>query len=198
MISIIILGIIIGYASLTLKRIKGDERLASNLKSIESAAQRGVALVKQLLVFARKQERILRVVSVNNVIMDIYKMIAETFPKVISINCDLSSDSQLVYGDETELHQAILNLSVNARDAMIDRNDGVPRGGILSIGTSTVDGESVRSAHSSAISRRYVRLMVSDTGKGMDEATQKRVFEPFFTTKERGKAPASGCRQSTE
>ncbi len=187
-----ILGIIIGYAGLIQQALKDDKKLSRNVQSIESASQRGVNLVRQLLTFARKQERILQPVSVNEVVTDIYRMISETFPKVISVRFNANRESLLVYGDQTEIHQAVLNLCVNARDAMMNRADGKRSGGTLMLSTGVVLGIEIKPKHPSATDEEYIRVTVSDTGIGMDEATQARVFEPFFTTKEIGKGTGLG------
>lgn len=187
-----ILGIIIGYASLVLRSAKEDKVLARNIQSIESAAQRGVGLVRQLLMFARKQERVLQMLDINNLVAEVYRMINETFPRVISVSLVLSKESLMVYGDQTELHQAVLNLCVNARDAMMDRSDGRLPGGALVIGTSVAKGSDVRTSNAAVASEDYARISVSDTGIGMDDATKQRIFEPFFTTKERGKGTGLG------
>ncbi len=187
-----ILGIIIGYAGLSKKTFKKDERLFGNMESIESAAQRGVGLVRQLLMFARKQERSLHALNVNDVVADAYKMISETFPRVISVKLELTDTPLLILGDQTEIHQAVLNLCVNARDAMMDRPDGELSGGILTISTAPAEGKEIRARHPSASGDRYIRISVTDTGVGMDEVTRARIFEPFFTTKERGKGTGLG------
>ncbi len=187
-----ILGIILGYATLTIRSVKEDKALTRNLQSIESAAQRGVGLVRQLLMFARKQERSLQMVVINDLVADLQEMISETFPRVISVRLKLAKEDLLVYGDQTEIHQAVLNLCVNARDAMMDRPDGSLSGGTLTISTALEKGSDVRRRHSSALDEDYVSISVSDTGVGMDESTQARIFEPFFTTKERGKGTGLG------
>lgn len=187
-----ILGIIIGYSSLVLRSAKGNKALIRNIKSIESAAQRGVGLVRQLLMFARKQERVLQTLDVNNLVADVYKMISETFPKVISIKFVRSTEPVIVRGDQTEIHQAVLNLCVNARDAMMDSPGMKLSGGSLVISTSIARGQDVREGHSDAASEAYVSISVSDTGAGMDDATKERIFEPFFTTKEKGKGTGLG------
>ncbi len=124
-----ILGIIVGYAGLVKKSVEADARLARSIDTIEAAAKRGVGLVRQLLTFARKEERVIRSVGVNDVVVDTFKLIQETFPRAISMKLALSEDTLITVGDQTELHQAMLNLCVNARDAMMNRTDGKPVGG---------------------------------------------------------------------
>lgn len=187
-----LLGIIIGYADLTLRSLEKDKALVRNLRSIESAADRGVGLVRQLLMFARKQERVLQTLNINAIVRDLYKMIEETFPKVISINISTGNTELLVHCDQTEIHQSVLNLCVNARDAMMYRPAGVMAGGTLTISTGLEKGIDVRERQQTARAEAYARISVSDTGIGFSEETRKRMFEPFFTTKERGKGTGLG------
>lgn len=187
-----ILGIIIGYTSLSLKSIRRDTPLARNISTIEKAAQRGVGLVRQLLLFARKQERFLQTVDMRGIVSDTYKMIKETFPRVISIDLRAAETELPVHCDSNEIHQGILNLCVNARDAMMARPDGDRSGGTLTIGTGLAGGDKIRSVHPEAMADSYVEVIVRDTGIGMDEDTKSRIFEPFYTTKERGKGTGLG------
>ncbi len=187
-----ILGIIVGYTSLSLKSVEADKVLTRNLLSIEKAAQSGVGLVRQLLLFARKQERETQSIDVNTIVSDVYRMIKETFPKVISIHLHQGGRELSVDCDQTEVHQAVLNLCVNARDAMMERGDGRLAGGTLTIATSSVQIDKVRPKQPGADRGRYVKISVADTGIGMDEETKSRIFEPFFTTKEKGKGTGLG------
>jgi two-component system cell cycle sensor histidine kinase/response regulator CckA len=187
-----ILGIILGFASLAKKSMKENGNVSKNLEMIEDAAQRGVGLIRQLLIFARKQEKVAEVLNLNELIRDVHKLISETFPKVISIELNLSKDTLLMKGDRTEIHQAILNLCVNARDAMMDSMRGNLSGGTLKIATALVRREVVRELFPTSTEEQYIRIIVEDTGIGMDERTLSHVFEPFFTTKEKGKGTGLG------
>lgn len=187
-----LLGIIIGYATLTLRSAKEDKILERNVHSIESAAERGVGLVRQLLMFARKQERVLQTLDVTSIVNDVYKMVKETFPKVISMKMSAADGELLVNCDQTEIHQAVLNLCVNARDAMMDRPAGVLAGGTLTISSRLEKGSDVQQRHPMAQADTYALISVSDTGVGFGEDTKQRIFEPFFTTKERGKGTGLG------
>ena len=187
-----ILGIIMGYASLTLRSLKEDDRLTANIRSIESAAQRGVDVVRQLLMFARKQERVVQLLDVNEIVADVFTMTKETFPKMISVKLMAGDGIMVVLGDQTEIHQAVLNLCVNARDAMIAGSHGKLPGGTLTLGTSLVPGAELKLRQPLALAEAYVRIEVSDTGTGMDDQTRARIFEPFFTTKEKGKGTGLG------
>lgn len=187
-----ILGIIVGYTGLIKMSVGDDVNLVRSVDAIEVAAKRGIEVVRQLLTFARKEERVAQSVDVNDVVADTFKLILETFPKSISISAALSERKLTMVGDPTELHQAILNLCVNARDAMISRTDHKLSGGKLEIATGIVKGDVLRRKFPQAGYDEYVEVRVSDTGSGMDEATISRIFEPFFTTKERGKGTGLG------
>jgi two-component system cell cycle sensor histidine kinase/response regulator CckA len=117
--------------------------------------------------------------------MEIMAMILETFPKVITYSQNFDKTVHYINADRSQLHQALLNLCVNARDAM-------PKGGVLSINTHMVSVASLRNQHPDAAASGYVCIEVSDTGEGMNEETQKRIFEPFFTTKGIGKGTGLG------
>ncbi|MBU1423409.1 MAG: response regulator [Bacteroidetes bacterium] len=180
-----ILSIILGYADL-LERAKLDpEKISQSIDAITKATQRGASLVKQFLTFARKTETIFESVHLNDIITEIENIMQETFPKTIVVSTELQKDLPAITADATQIHQALLNLSVNARDAM-------PKGGTLSISTKTVSGETLSLRHPKAEAREYVGVQVSDTGTGMDEATLQKIFEPFFTTKEIGKGTGLG------
>ena len=124
-------------------------------------------------------------VIVPELVRELISMLERTFPKVISFRSEFEKDLPVINADHTQIHQALLNLCVNARDAM-------PRGGEILIRLSTLSPEGVASRFTEAENYRYVCLQVSDTGTGMDEATKKRVFDPFFTTKETGKGTGLG------
>jgi PAS domain S-box-containing protein len=180
-----ILGIILGHSTL-LERIQTDPvKFSQSLEAIQKATQRGASLVKQLLTFARKTETILESVNVNEVINEITKLLTQTLPKTIVVETHLASDLPSIIADATQIHQVILNLCVNARDAM-------PRGGMLTIATIVADGALINSRYPTATARNYVCITVADTGIGMDETTKERIFEPFFTTKGVGKGTGLG------
>ena len=180
-----ILGIILGHSSL-LERLREDANMHSvSVAAITKATQRGASLVKQLMLFARKAEPLLESVKVNNIIGELTKLLQETFPKTVSISTALQRDLPSIIADSSQIHQVLLNLLVNARDAM-------PKGGTISITTSIVEGETVSSRFAKAAARQYVKVEIADTGIGMDEATRQRIFEPFFTTKGPGKGTGLG------
>lgn len=187
-----ILTIINGYTSVLRRTVVDDVQGSAYLDSVASATGRATGLVRQLLMFARKQDRILGYVEVNDVVKELLKLIKETFPKQITIEVSLCKDRTTIYGDHSEMHQLLLNLCVNARDAMMEQAEVRVAGGVLSIKTEAVMLDSVRERFPQATESEYVRLSVSDTGTGMDEATQRRIFEPFFTTKPEGKGTGLG------
>ncbi|HUL44600.1 MAG TPA: PAS domain S-box protein [Bacteroidota bacterium] len=188
-----ILGIILGYAGLLENRAL-DSRLAiQSVETIKRAVQRGADLVRQLLTFARKSEPAFTRVNVNEIVTELSKMLSQTLPKTITIATDLGESVPPIIADETQLHQALLNLSLNARDAMTDDLPDSPNTGTLTLASRVVSDEVVRKRfpdHDRV--DEYVAVSVSDTGRGMDEATLNRVFEPFFTTKGLGKGTGLG------
>ncbi|MEW5798306.1 MAG: PAS domain S-box protein [Bacteroidota bacterium] len=171
-----ILGIILGHASV-LERVQHDRtKVEQSTKAITTATKRGASLVKQLLTFARKTESVFEPLDVNIIIKELSKMLYETFPRTIAIVPQLDSTIPSIIADATQIHQVLLNLCVNARDAM-------PKGGTLTLTTSCVTSEQLMKRFPQATTRQYVELTVSDTGIGMDNQTLSRIFEPFFTTK---------------
>ena len=173
-----ILGIIMGHASLLGEVAADPVKLQRSAGAIEKAANRGASLVRQILTFARKANAVYEQVRLNDIASELGRMLEETFPRTIAISLSLAPDLPPVDGDRTQLHQTLLNLCVNARDAM-------PSGGTLSITTERI-------RRPGAGNEWYARLTVADTGSGMDEATKSRIFEPFFTTKEPGRGTGLG------
>lgn len=180
-----ILGIILGYAELLKRRGPDPERFETGMKAIIDSGARGKILVNQLLMFARKTEITFTSVQVNQIISEIAKVLEETFPRTIKISTELLTGLPHITADANQIHQVLLNICVNARDAM-------PRGGALSISTSTVSNDSLIARHPEAAASQYVEMQVSDTGIGMDETTRIRIFDPFFTTKDVGKGSGLG------
>jgi PAS domain S-box-containing protein len=180
-----ILSIIIGHATMIQRLHRESDKIADSIKMITTAAQRGAALVRQLLTFARKSDVILQRISLNDLIKEVVSLTRETFPKTVTVSMKLADKLSTILADSTQIHQVFLNLCVNARDAM-------PNGGNLSLSTRLITGEKVHARFPEAKASEYVLIEVSDTGTGMDEATQNRIFEPFFTTKEPGKGTGLG------
>ncbi len=180
-----ILGIILGYTSLIEQESSKQQITPKNLEIIRKAVERGAALVRQILTFARKTDFQLATINMNTVIAELYQMIYETFPRTIDIRTELDPNVLPIIADQTQLHQALLNLSVNAKDAM-------PQGGILTFKTSMISGTELQNKFSQASAKQYVVIEVSDSGCGIPEHNIKNIFEPFFTTKERGKGTGLG------
>jgi PAS domain S-box-containing protein len=163
-----------------------DEKEKKFLSTIEVSAKRAADMVKQVLAFARGQEGDLVVLQVKHVIKDMEKIMRETFPRSINLDIFIAPNLPTIKGDATQLHQVILNLCVNARDAM-------PDGGSLSIKAepkqlSEADAAKILNAKAGS----YVCLTVTDTGTGMPPEVIERIYEPFFTTKELGKGTGLG------
>jgi two-component system, cell cycle sensor histidine kinase and response regulator CckA len=171
-----LLNIISAHVAVLAREDVASDKRTVSVHSIEKAVERGTAVVKQLLTFARKTEISFEPTEANAVVNEVASMLRETFPKEIKVATKLRDELPLIHADPNQLHQALLNLAVNARDAM-------PQGGVLTLGTDLVTGETLRRKFPEASGRRYVELCVADTGKGMDDETRRRIFEPFFTTK---------------
>jgi len=180
-----ILGIVLGHLALLERTRNNDAQFEESIFSINKAVERGASLVRQILTFARKAETQLEPVNINSVIKELAKMIEETFPKTIAVTLQLDKTIPVVSMDPTQLHQTMLNLCVNARDAM----EGT---GTLTIATHLVLGRDVSSRFPKASASHYVQVSAVDTGSGMDEMTKQRIFEPFFTTKGEGKGTGLG------
>jgi two-component system cell cycle sensor histidine kinase/response regulator CckA len=171
---------IFGYSDLLLERYGDDAFLARNLTGIKEAGQRAAALTKQLLAFARRQPMESRVMGLNPVISELEKMLQRLLGEDIQLVTQLHPELGKVKIDPGQIEQVIVNLAVNARHAM-------PTGGRLTLRTLSLEVRDGGPApHANVPPGSYVLLTVTDTGSGMDAATQARVFEPFFSTKGEG------------
>lgn len=180
-----ILGIILGYTSMLESRRTDPAKHAQSVSVISETVARGAALVQQILTFARKAEVEFEHLNIPDLLGELIGMLKETFPRTITFREQYATDLPRIVGDRTQLHQALLNLCVNARDAM-------PEGGSIGIEARLLSHEEVHRRFSAASDKAYLCIKVSDTGVGMDEATRLRVFDPFFTTKEKGKGTGLG------
>jgi PAS domain S-box-containing protein len=180
-----LLNVILGYASVLKEQPVNPSLVAANVDVIKETVNRGGALVRQLLALARKTETKFERVQLNGLLEGLHALLQETFPKTIEVKLQLESDLPPLQGDPNQLHQAMLNLCLNARDAM-------PDGGMLKVKTTTVPGADLRARFQEARDVQYVQLSVADTGLGIDEATKPRIFEPFFTTKPQGQGTGLG------
>lgn len=180
-----ILGIIMAHSFMIKKFASDTEKLGNSIDAINNASIRGASLVKQLLTFARKTPSLFQSIVITDIISEITKLLSETFPKIIEISTELDPNIPPINADATQIHQVLLNLCVNARDAM-------PQGGKLRITASIAHSETLSTKFPNTLSKKYIKLGISDTGIGMDEKTKQKIFEPFFTTKDVNKGTGLG------
>ncbi len=181
-----LLTVISGYSDMLLSSLAGDEAKCAQVEEIRQAGERAAALTQQLLAFSRKQIIQPRPLQLNSVIADTEKMLRRLIGEDVELLTLLDPSLGTVMADPGQIGQILLNLAVNARDAM-------PEGGQLVIETGNVRADATyRAGHADAASGPTVLLTVSDTGTGMDEETQRHLFEPFFTTKEKGHGTGLG------
>ncbi len=181
-----ILTAITGYADLLLEDLGATDPRRQDADEIHKAADRAAGLTRQLLAFSRQQVLQPTVLEVNKLVSDLEKMLRRLLGEDVALTTQLAPTTGRVKADPGQLEQVIMNLAVNARDAM-------PNGGKLTLETGNVDlDESYATDHYPARAGPFVMLAVSDTGTGMSEATQAHMFEPFFTTKEKGKGTGLG------
>ena len=181
-----ILSAILSYAAFVLEALREDDPVREDVVEIRDAGERAAALTRQLLAFSRHQVLEVTVLDLNEIVHGVERMLRRTLGEDIQLRLVMEEHLGRVSSDRGQIEQVILNLVVNARDAM-------PRGGRLTIETANVDFSDVQAAERlGARAGPHVMLSVSDTGIGMDKETQARVFEPFFTTKERGKGTGLG------
>jgi signal transduction histidine kinase len=180
-----LLTVILGFSDLILADA-AEAPAHAPVEQIKAAAERAAALTHQLLAFSRKQVLQPRVLNLNTVVTDMEKMLRRLLGEDIELTTVLSRDLAPIMADATQLEQVIMNLAVNARDAM-------PEGGRLTIETANVTlGEEYCREHVEVQPGKYAMLAMTDTGHGMDAETRERIFEPFFTTKESGKGTGLG------
>jgi len=180
-----LLTTILGYSELILLSRPDDPNLREEIGEIRKASERAASLTRQLLAFSRKQVIEPRVLDVNALVAESSRMLRRIIGEDISLVTDLSPGIESVRADPVQLEQVIVNLAVNARDAM-------PEGGRLALTTRAVRLDAPLPGRTGPGPGAWVKISVSDTGVGMDGATQERIFEPFFTTKEKGKGTGLG------
>ncbi len=181
-----LLGVIIGYSEILELKLGPDDPLRSKADQIKEAGKRAAALTRQLLAFSRKQVLEPKVLDLNTIVADTLGMLQRLIGEDIELVADVARELGRVKADRGQIEQVIMNLAVNARDAM-------PCGGKLTISTANVQIDAAfRRQHPGAVVGPCVMMSVTDTGCGMDEETQSHVFEPFFTTKAEGKGTGLG------
>ncbi len=181
-----LLGGILGYSSLLLSKLPSEDVNHRYVELIEKASRKAAELTNRLLGFARQGKCEVKPVDINRAIQGVVELLSASIDKNIEIKADLCKDNPFTKGDPNQLEQVLINLCVNARDAM-------PDGGELSIGSRLVHlDEEFVSKHLGSIPGDYVRISVSDSGMGMDEETKAKIFDPFFTTKGQGEGTGLG------
>jgi two-component system cell cycle sensor histidine kinase/response regulator CckA len=181
-----LLTVIQGYCDLMAEEIPAGSSLQEELGQIQQASQRAAALTRQLLAFSRKQILSPAVFGLNQLVVDVCRMLNRVIGEDITLITTLEPELCAVIADPGQIEQVIMNLILNARDAM-------PTGGTLIVETSNVElGQNHMAAHPNSPMGQCVLLTVTDTGNGMDDLTQARIFEPFFTTKAAAKGTGLG------
>jgi PAS domain S-box-containing protein len=179
------LSVILSYGSLLMEQLPRESDLWTQVHEIFTAGERAAALTQQLLAFSRRQVLEPRVLDPNEIIGGMREMTRRLLGEDVELVYSLGDGIKKIAVDPTQMEQVVMNLAVNARDAM-------PRGGTLRISTANVTFDTARSHASDLAPGDYVRLTVSDSGVGMDPSIVNRIFEPFYTTKEKGKGTGLG------
>jgi nitrogen-specific signal transduction histidine kinase len=181
-----LLTVIRGYSQLSLSEVRDGDPLKRNIEEVQRAAERAMDLTRQLLAFSRRQVMDMKVLDLNAIIKDLSRMLRYIIGEDIELITALAENLGRVKTDPGQIEQVILNLVVNARDAMSN-------GGTLTIETSNVElDEDYARTHIQVTPNRYIRFSVSDTGCGMTPEVMERIFEPLFTTKGKGKGTGLG------
>jgi len=181
-----VLSVILSYGEILLDEMAADDPKHADMAVMVGAAQRAATLTRQLLAFSRRHVIEANVVDLNTAVRGVDKMLHRIIGEDIDLRTTLEPRPLSVRADTSQLEQVIMNLTVNARDAM-------PKGGTIAIETASVElNERDAAEHPGLVPGTFIRLRVRDTGIGMDAATQKRVFEPFFTTKDVGRGTGLG------
>ena len=180
-----LLGVVLGHAALLAQGPAEPERVARAAEALRLAGERGSSLVQHVLTFARRTDGRFEVADAWAIVAEVERLLRDILPKTIVLEIAEDPGRALVWADRGQLQQVLLNLCLNARDAM-------PAGGRLSLRVARVPGSRVRERLPEAAASDYVELSVTDTGSGMSEDTRRRAFEPFFTTKPSGKGSGLG------
>lgn len=181
-----ILTSIIGYTSFVKNLLEENSKERNYIGKIQKAALVAAKLTSKLLGFSRKDKCTEKFINLNTLVKEVHEIIRSTFYKHISINLNLSDDIYYVLADYDQIYQSLMNLAINAKDAM-------KKGGTLTISTERIEFSSDEKIEKAVLPKgKYVLLTVADTGIGMDKQTKEKVFEPFFTTKEEGEGTGLG------
>lgn len=184
-----VMGVTLTAAQM-IKNRTADQDIIHYAGMIEETTMRGASIAKQLLQFSRAESSKLVPISLSHVVNEVQKILQHSFPKTIDLQVGINLRQGLVLGDEGQIHQLLLNLCINARDAMT--GEGGRSRGSLRITLESVAGEEIAERFGATISSEYAVLRVSDTGGGIPAEVQRRIFEPFFTTKPIGKGTGLG------
>jgi len=181
-----ILSAILGYSELAMLKLPENDPVRENIRQVHNAGERAASLTRQLLALSRRQVLEMRIVNLNEIIGNMSRMLARMIGEDISLETDIQRPVSPILADPGQIEQVLMNLAVNARDAM-------PAGGRLIIETADIrlEEEHVR-GRKGLKAGDYVMLSVTDTGEGMTREVQERIFEPFFTTKDRGAGTGLG------
>ncbi len=181
-----LLTVIQGYSHLLMEHLRSDVEAHTQVQRIEEASEKAASLTRQLLAFSRKQVLQPKIINLNGLVENLSSLLHRLIGEHIELRTVTAADLGQVKADAAQIEQVIMNLVVNARDAM-------PEGGQLTVETANAElDESYSAEHPGVSPGAYVMLAVSDTGAGMTQETQARIFEPFFTTKEMGRGTQSG------
>ena len=181
-----ILQTIMGYTQLAIMKGSNEDPNHANLEQIESIVLKGSELTKQLLTFGRKVPTGSKLLNLNSKVKEIRGLLLRTIPRMIEIDLELADELGMISIDESQIEQVLMNLTLNARDAMGEAGKLIIKTENVMLNTASLPGH-FRAGHG-----KYILLSVSDTGCGMSSNTMKKAFEPFFTTKEKGKGTGLG------
>lgn len=181
------LGIIVGNAELAMDDVPEWNPARKNLEEIHTASMRARDVVKQILAFSRQSPQEMKPIRISAIIKESLKLLRSSIPKTVEIHQNISSESDTVLADPTQINQVLINLCTNAAHAMGEK------GGVLEVGLKYIKMDEGSAIHYSSVSSgRYVRLTVSDTGPGIEPEVLKRIFDPYFTTKGVGEGSGMG------